>query len=318
MPVLERGLDYSFARPSVSGMWSAGYRFVSRYLSWLPNNKVINASELRALRAQGFTVFLNWEFTAKDALGGASAGKSHATEAVRQAKALGYPAGCTIYFSVDFDQQAGQVSACHAYLSAATAVLHASGYRSGVYGGYNAVKRALDAKVVDDAWQAYAWSGGRWDSRAALRQVKNGVSVGGGDCDLNERWGVAYGYGSGVSAPVPAPAPAADNSPGEDDYSMGVQLEVGKAVSFANPTNGSGRKTWLELTSDLGDAVVRVALKHKGAGWEIHEDVAVTSAGDDVAILLDGTVRKVSVLLKSVSAPNTAVGLDLFVSTAAA
>ena len=36
--------------------------------------------------------------------------------------------------------------------------------RSDAYGGYYAVKRLLDAKLISRAWQTAAWSGGQWDS----------------------------------------------------------------------------------------------------------------------------------------------------------
>src|SRR6185369_1500579 len=198
----DEGLDYAWARPDLDLAWSLGYRFVSRYLSWLPNGKVIDKAELSALLAKGFHVALNWEFDAQDQLGGAVAGNQHATEAVKQAKALGYPAGCTIYFSADFDTSEAQQATVNAYMTAAGKVVHAAGYRIGIYGGYYVVKRAFDAGVTDDGWQTYAWSAGQWDDRAAIRQDNNGISVGGADCDHNTRVGQTYLMGQAAPTTV--------------------------------------------------------------------------------------------------------------------
>jgi peptidoglycan hydrolase-like protein with peptidoglycan-binding domain len=206
----DTGLDYSFSHPDLDTAWNAGYRFVSRYLSWLPNAKVITAAEYQALLAKGFQVSLNWEYGAKDQLDGAPSGKLHAAEAVKQARALGYPAGSTIYFSADFDVTEAQQTAVNAYMLAAKAVVHAAGYRIGIYGGYYVVKRAFDSGVTDDGWQTYAWSGGQWDARAEIRQDHNGITCGGADCDHNTRVGTTYLAGRPTAAPpapVKTPAP---------------------------------------------------------------------------------------------------------------
>jgi hypothetical protein len=80
----------------------------------------------------------------------------------------------------------------------------------GAYGGYYVVKRLFDAGLIDDGWQAYAWSGGQWDSRAALRQIRNGVNVGGGDCDIDESVGQCY-FWNHKSVPVPVPVPLVED-----------------------------------------------------------------------------------------------------------
>lgn len=207
----DQGLDYSFGRINPAVAWNDKYRFVCRYLSWLPNSKCINAAEYAQLSAQGFEIALNWEFQAKDCLGGAASGKLHANEAVKQARAVGYPAGSTIYFSADFDATEAQQPVINAYLAAARVILKAAGYRTGVYGGFYVVKRAFDAGVIDDGWQTYAWSGGQWDVRAAIHQDRNGISEAGCSCDHNTRVGVTY-LGNRKStlptAPPPKPAPA--------------------------------------------------------------------------------------------------------------
>src|ERR1700755_3427557 len=92
------GVDYSTARPNLDQLWAAGKRFVCRYLAYLPNNKVLQVNERSALHAKGFGIVLNWEQAAGDMLKGRAKGVEHATEALRQANALGAPASVPIYF----------------------------------------------------------------------------------------------------------------------------------------------------------------------------------------------------------------------------
>lgn len=179
------GFDYAWGRPGVSALKGAGAKFVMRYLSWLPNGKVINKSELDALRAGGIAVGLNWEFAAGDMKGGFSSGTIHGKEALRQAKALGYPKGLAIYFSADWDATPAQQTLIHSYVDGVR-LAFGGYYKVGLYGGYYPVKRALDAGHVDYGWQTYAWSGGQWDQRAAIRQVKNGLTLNGVSVDRDE------------------------------------------------------------------------------------------------------------------------------------
>jgi hypothetical protein len=188
------GIDYSFSRPPVGTIVADGYGFACRYLSWLPSGKVITESEAQGLLSAGVDVFLNWEFDALDCLRGAEGGTTDATEAVRQAQALGYPRGATIYHSADFDVTDAQKPTVAAYLAAARAVLRPAGYRTGCYSGYWTVKYLFDHGVIDDAWQTFAWSGGLWEPRAALRQLQNSIQVGGADCDLDETVGTTYSW----------------------------------------------------------------------------------------------------------------------------
>lgn len=191
----EKGLDYSFDRPSPHESWKAGYRFVMRYLSPPSNPKILTKSELDALLKRGFAVGLNWEFKEGDQLRGREGGRKDGKEALRQARALGAPKGLTIYFSADWDVQRGELAACKAYWKGAEEALKGE-YRVGVYGGLRAVSAALDAGYR--GWQTFAWSGGKWDSRAHIRQTKNNFKLDGASVDRNELrsldaglWGLA-------------------------------------------------------------------------------------------------------------------------------
>lgn len=205
-------LDYT-SPIDPAALKAAGVVAVQRYLSWLyrwggvthtyVNPKIIQGPEYAALRRAGIEVTLNWEYDARDWLGGATAGSAHAAEAVRQAQALGYPAGCAIIGSADFDMTSAQWSdAGHAYAQAFAAGIRAGGYRPGAYGPYDVLTWVRDARLMDVFWQAgmsTSWSGGRnaqaWPG-AHLRQ-RGYKTVAGQQTDWNDilipEWGQAGG-----------------------------------------------------------------------------------------------------------------------------
>ncbi len=168
------GCDYSDARPSPASLRSMGYHFVARYLSGDPGgSKDLSASEARSLTAAGLDIVVVWETTGTDARDGYSRGVSDAKGAKSEAESVGQPSSRPIYFAVDFDAESGDAASIKEYFKGVASVLGLS--RTGVYGGYYIVDELLSARLVTFAWQTYAWSYGRWDSRAQLRQTQNGV-----------------------------------------------------------------------------------------------------------------------------------------------
>ncbi|MFF4799831.1 peptidoglycan-binding protein [Streptomyces sp. NPDC001351] len=205
------GIDYSDASLTASSVAAAGYGFVCRYLSWLPNSKVLTLSEAEALTAANLGIVSNWESDGLQSWQSGvpsdphSQGAGHATEANRQALANGMPSSRPIYFSVDFDLQPSMYSALNSYFDGVASVIGRS--RTGAYGGYHVIKELFDNGKITWGWQTYAWSGGNWDSRAQLRQVQNGITVAGKDADLDQamaadfgQWG-GKGGGTGVILP---------------------------------------------------------------------------------------------------------------------
>ncbi len=246
-------------------MKSLGYEFVCRYLSFLPNGKVIDQRERDALLGQGIDIALNWEYDAHDQLGGWNAGNQHATEAVRQARILGYPSGASILYSADWDVSSAQwFGPVSAYQHAARAVTNAGGYRFGVYGGYNLIKWSLDAGIAQDAWQTYAWSYGRWDARATVRQIRNGVNVLGVDCDINETVGPVNFWRHREQSVAQRPHIQ------KEEFMLirgvGTSTVTGKARAAVYSTNGQSR-VWLKTPTDVAD--VQGALKAAGLFSEI-------------------------------------------------
>lgn len=178
----DQGVDYSTGRPNLAALRASGRLFVCRYLAYLPNGKVLSRSERAAIHAAGLEIVLNWEQSDRDMLKGRNTGITHATEALRQAKALGAPANIPIYFSCDTDTNAAQRVQVAAYLDGAASILGRN--RVGVYGGFS----VIEAMVPNHAawgWQTYAWSAGKTSSKAHFKQYRNGVPVAGADCDLN-------------------------------------------------------------------------------------------------------------------------------------
>jgi hypothetical protein len=234
------GVDYSFSRPSPSGLHADGYTFAARYLSWAPNSKNLSAAEAKDLIANGVDVVSNWESSGTSCLSGYSQGVADATEAEKQAVADGMPAGRPIYFSVDFDAQAYQQTTINAYFDGVAAVIGRN--RTGAYGGYYLIQRLFNDGKITYGWQTYAWSYGNWDSRAQVRQVQNDITAGGdGNCCDKDvavaadfgQWGY-NGGGGGTSG-----------SPSREETGPSIARNAdGRLEAFARGTDGALYHTW--------------------------------------------------------------------------
>ena len=183
-PGVRMGVDYSWARPSPRGLRAEGYTFAVRYFSDSTTGKNLTDAEATELLAAGIDIVANWENGASDALAGRARGVSDAEAAARQAAAVGMPADRPIFFAVDFDASADQQAAISDYFDGVASVLGLA--RTGAYGGFSPIKQLFDAGKIAYGWQTYAWSAGRWEPRAQLRQVHNSVVIAGGECDIDE------------------------------------------------------------------------------------------------------------------------------------
>ena len=197
------GVDYSWARPSPSGLKAGGYTFAARYLSYDTTGKNLSASEASALWAAGVDVVANWEDSATAALSGYAQGASDAAAASSQFSADGEPAGRPIYFSVDFDATPDDQTAINVYFDGVASVLGIA--RTGAYGGYDVIKGLFDAGKITWGWQTYAWSSGQWDPRAQVQQFQNGITAAGDSGCCDEDQAVAADYGQWHAAPANTP-----------------------------------------------------------------------------------------------------------------
>jgi hypothetical protein len=189
------GVDYADSRPSASALKAAGKHFAVRYGGPGRASKQLTASEADALRATGIDIVANAEGAASGFKGKAT-GRTWAQQALDHFGPLGMPEGRPVYFSVDWDAGSADWAGIDAALSGAAGVLGAG--RVGVYGSYDTVAHCKQAGSASWFWQTYAWSGGKWHPAAHLQQYKNGVTIGGADCDLDRamtddygQWGVS-------------------------------------------------------------------------------------------------------------------------------
>lgn len=225
------GVDYAWGRPGPTALKAAGAHFVCRYLSHDTSGKNLDRAEAKQLSDAGLWIVVVWESTASRALAGRAAGAQDARDAAAQAKACGMPAGRPIYFAVDFDATAAQQAEIDRYLDGVASELgHA---RVGLYGGYGPISRAFNAGTIAWGWQTYAWSGGRWDARAQLRQYSNDHTINRVGLDYDRSTTPDYGqWKVNVEPdlkPIPAPEP-----PMEEDQMYG-QLNAGDMTPISWP-----------------------------------------------------------------------------------
>src|SRR5438874_1447900 len=157
-----RGIDFSYWRPpSAAWVKQQGFSFVCRYLSYDPR-KTITKAEYDGYISAGLGVVLVWENGAQDMCYPQLA-RQHALDSAAQARTLGAPWPCPIYYACDFDATSIQQNAINQYLDI---IAQAHGQRQGIYGGFYVVQRAMDGGHATYGWQTYAWSGGQWYGKA--------------------------------------------------------------------------------------------------------------------------------------------------------
>jgi hypothetical protein len=217
-----KGIDYSFLpHPTIGQLKAAGVNFVGRYVSSMAandiNGKNLTRSEFEILKKAGMPFILFVEEGAQSMLNGFSEGKAHAIHFDAVCKALGIQ-GAIAYFVADFDVAPGQQQAIHSYLDGGASVIGRN--RTGIYGGYWAVSRALNASKAQWAVQTLAWSGAprrdtehdntfwdgatNWDTRARVRQHLQ-IRVGTASVDLDGAMFNDFGQWPRPAAPVEPP-----------------------------------------------------------------------------------------------------------------
>lgn len=190
------GVDYSTSRPDPVALFEAGKRFVVRYGGPGTSDKHLTPDEAVRLSNAGLSIVANAEGTAKGLLGGRATGVAWAARAFTHFQACGMPVDRPIYFSVDWDVQAGEWPVVHNALRGAESILGAG--RVGVYGGRNAVTWAMRDIPHVWTWQTYAWSGipAVWVPGCEIQQYRNGINFDGQDIDLDRAMSVDYGQWS--------------------------------------------------------------------------------------------------------------------------
>lgn len=164
-------LDAAYPAWSPATLKANGVPAVLRYLSWLPNSKVIQKAEYDAYLAAGIAVTLNWESTGRSYRDGYSKGFADGAEARRQARELGHPDNRPIIQSIDENLDPSLLP---------TALEYQRGFNDGggcgPQGAYTtgyALDAMGDAGLISVGWQTNArgWYGNGPDSKhAALLQ----------------------------------------------------------------------------------------------------------------------------------------------------
>lgn len=152
--------------PQIAHLQADGIASVIRYLSPInPHGaKCVQLAEARALAAAGIRLGLVNEGWGDFAHGGisASAGQRDGKFCAEYAPSVGAPAGACVYFAVDADADAAQISKfVLPYFNAIKREI--GGFRVGVYGSGAVCATVIEHKLADLAWLSCAmgWAGSR-------------------------------------------------------------------------------------------------------------------------------------------------------------
>lgn len=166
---------------------------------------------------------------------------------------------------------------------------------------------AAGLSLVSSNYTTYSDTGPGWEGYGGLSpviwQYSDSHPYGDRTVDFNAYRGTSVQLRALVTG-----APAVTTT--EDDMAhLDLELNAPRILTSPTVVGGAG---WVCLSSDFGTGQVRVALKHKGGGWDVHDQLAVDPAADHLVVgKIDSSVTKISVLLESVTSSNTAVSLDV-------
>jgi hypothetical protein len=181
-----RGLDFAGGRPGAAAIKGAGYDFVVRYLNpggpELPG-KQLTRDELADYIDHAVSVAFMHETTADRMKAGYPAGLEDAKKAHDYLLSIGVPSRQVVYYACDFDATETDQIQINNYLRGAADYIGTTAL-IGVYGGYWAISRALDAGVATWSEQTTAWSGHNLDKRRNITQTGDQTYVNGILCDV--------------------------------------------------------------------------------------------------------------------------------------
>lgn len=229
------GGDYSTVRPSIATLQALGIKFVSRYVSWLPNAKCLTLAEAKELSAADISICTNWE---SDGKGGTYAdGQRAAAEGWRQHVACGGPDDRWIYASIDFDAvPESQV----AYFKGWNAEITAA--RTAAYGSAALLHTLHTYGLIRAGWRSMStgWRGGASTADASIAQTGYFNSSIDRDVALTGDFGQWKVGGTPVS-PSPTPVkpqpvpPGAVGIPGADPAAVKVVQHLLNVKALTRP-----------------------------------------------------------------------------------
>lgn len=298
-----KGIDIAWDRPTISQILATGAKFVARYFS--PDaTKNLTAAEVRDYATAGLATVTVWEGTATRALDGYAAGQADAHAAERERAAVGLPSDHVHHFAVDTDTDWASVKP---YFDGVASVI--GQHRTGLYGGIRVISGAYTAGYRY-LWQTDAWSYGRWDPHATIRQ--EGGTVLAGQADLDEAEAADFGQYPRTAAPKPpapkppTPTPAPKPVFLEDTVlaylpplpaNATTDVPVEPAGTLAVPQGGAKNgPLWLCIAAQGADGTVQVSMR-TAKGWAAPVERPVTVVGGKLVFTLptDGSVDVVRV-----------------------
>jgi hypothetical protein len=165
---------------SVSSLKAEGIVAVGRYLGYETQgwSKSLSPDELRLIHNAGLSVFLIWESNPTAAsYFSYNKGVSDAELALKEATYLGAPSTTALYFTVDFDAQANNMTAIIDYFRGVRAGLKGQ-YLVGAYGSHSVLQGLKTSSYAPDKYfQTYAWSKGMVFSNNDIYQYQNDVTI---------------------------------------------------------------------------------------------------------------------------------------------
>lgn len=170
------GIDIAWDRPTVAQIKAVGAHWVARYFS-NDDNKDLHPSEVPAYIDADLAIVTVFETTAGRATAGFAAGAADARNAEAQRKAVGLPDTHIQHFAVDKDVSWAAVAP---YFDGVISVIGLP--RTGCYGGIDVINGAY-LRGIRFLWQTVAWSEGRWNPHATIRQTGGTTLSGGADWD---------------------------------------------------------------------------------------------------------------------------------------
>jgi hypothetical protein len=227
---MARAIDYAYGyKTGLAKRFSAAHVVtVMRYVGDPSNSKCLGRTEAHELRAAGIGVGFVYEAGTSWMLAGKAAGVAAAQKARDHIRSIGGPNDPFVYFAADWDVLVAQEGSVLNCLRGAATVLGTG--KVGIYGGRAIVTIGLSSKAAAKAWQATAWSGGRWNAHACLRQFYGANLYGalGLDYDANEQLSDNVGqWGYVMPKPKPKPKPPVDTY----DYTA-MKVELVKWADF--------------------------------------------------------------------------------------
>lgn len=182
-------VDFAWTKPTVAQLQSWGAVAVGGYVSH-DASKSLSAANVRAFAAAGIKSFAFFEDGGGRALGGYAAGAADAKFAAGAAAAIGMPSWAPVIAAVDFDVADYAPSSADPMAKLGPVGQYLKGWcdtigkdRTGVYGGYWAVTRAIAAGVASCAVQTIAWSGGQVDLKD-IACLQSAQMLDGGQVDI--------------------------------------------------------------------------------------------------------------------------------------